>query len=114
MPPTSWAVPSSRGRIVAATHYELFTPDQAQRHRDVRAFFGPAGPAERQRILERYNVKYLLLEPDRLDGRVVEDLLEPAAVVRRTERMILLDAGRWLDARAGRAAKAERAAAPRR
>ncbi len=108
---TSWAVPSSRGRIVAALHYELFTPDQSQRHRDVRAFFGRADQVERERIIKYYDVKYIILEPDLLDERVVEALLDPTAVVRRTERMVLLDADRWLAARASRAAEPEQAAA---
>lgn len=101
---TSWPVPSSRGRIVAALHYELFTPDQPQRHRDVQAFFGPANEAERKQIIVSYHVKYIIIEPDLLDGRVVEALLEPAAVVRRTKGMVLLDADRWLAARTSRAA----------
>jgi len=104
---TSWAVPSSRGRIVAALHYELFTPDQPQRHRDVKAFFGPANQAEREQIIRYYHVKYIILEPDLLDGRVVEALLDPAAVVRRTKWMVLLDADRWLAARRSQAAKPE-------
>ncbi len=109
---TSWAVPSSRGRIVAALHYELFTPDQPQRKRDVQAFFGPASDGERQQIIERHHVKYILLEPERLDERVVDALFDPGAVVRRTERMVLLDAARWLASRACRATKSEHAAAP--
>jgi hypothetical protein len=109
---TSWAVPSSRGRIVAALHYELFTPDQSRRQRDVEAFFGPASEAEREQIIKRYHVKYILVEPERLDYRVAEALLEPTAVVRRTERMVLLDAERWLASRASRATKSEQAAAP--
>jgi hypothetical protein len=51
-----------------------------------------------------YHVKYIIIEPDLLDGRVVEALLDPTAVVRRTKGMVLLDADRWLAARAGRAA----------
>src|SRR5262249_44819729 len=101
---TSWPVPSSRGRIVAALHYELFTPDQPQRHRDVQAFFGPADRAERQRIISKYKAKYIIIEPDLLDGQGVEALLDPAAVVGRTKGMILLDADHWLAARASRAA----------
>jgi hypothetical protein len=56
---TSWAVPTSRGRIVAALHYELFTPDQPRRHRDLQAFFGPANRDEKQRIISKYNVNRL-------------------------------------------------------
>jgi hypothetical protein len=97
---TSWPVPSRRGRIVAALHYELFTPDQPQRHVDVQAFFGPANQAERQIIINKYNVKYIILEPDRLDRQVADALLDPEAVVGRTEGMVLLDADRWLAARA--------------
>jgi hypothetical protein len=100
---TSWPVPSSCGRIVAALHYELFTPDQPQRERDVKSFFGAADRAERERIIKHYDVKYIILDPDLLDRRVADALLEPSAVVERTESMVLLEADRWLACRAGQA-----------
>jgi len=100
---TSWPVPSSRGRIVAALHFELFTPDQFQRRKDVESFFGPADRSEREQIIKKYHIKYIVIAPDSLDRQVVSALLTPAAVVKRTERMVLLDAERWLAASEPRA-----------
>ena len=96
---TSWPMPSSRGRIVAALHYEFFIQDQAQRDRDVDAFFGAANDAERMEILQRYNVKWIVLDNSRLGKYLYAELYEPSAEVGHDANLYLLDAAKWRLAR---------------
>jgi hypothetical protein len=98
-PLTSWAVPSSRGRVVTPFHYELFTPDQPQRERDAASFFGEATADERQRILDLYGVRWILLERSTLAPAVFSQLLDEAAVVGTDGSLTLMDAKRWQDDR---------------
>jgi len=99
---TSWPVPSVRGRIVAALHYETFTPGQPARDRDVFTFFATGDWLTRQEILQRYGVRWILLNESTMSPYVIRDLLEPDAVVGRVDDLVLMDAGRWLDARRAR------------
>ncbi len=94
-PKTSWPIPASRGRIVAAIHYELFVPDQEQRMADVEAFFSPATPdARRFEILHRYQVRWIVLNRQMID-RMFDDLLEEHAVVKRNGDLVLMNADAW-------------------
>lgn len=96
---TSWPVPSFRGRIVAALHYESFTPDQTQRQEDLEAFFAAEDDAVRRQILEQYGVKWIILNTASLSPYKTRELLEPRAVVNEVDSFILMDAQRWLEAR---------------
>ncbi|MDT7603274.1 MAG: hypothetical protein QOF61_1271 [Acidobacteriota bacterium] len=59
---TSWMVPTFGGKIVAMLHAAAFVPDQGVRRSDVDHFFSAeATPEDRQRIIEKYGVRYLLL-----------------------------------------------------
>ena len=92
---TSWPVPSFAGRIVAGLHYELFTPDQPQREADLDAFFAVDNDRERRHILDKYSVRWILLNRERLSPETVGNLLEPQAVVREFDAFLLMDAARW-------------------
>jgi hypothetical protein len=96
---TSWPIPSSNGRIVAALHYEFFIPDQPARDHDVNAFFDDANETKRQEILQRYGVKWIVLDNARLDRRAFAELFEPSAEVGHDANLFLLDASAWLKAR---------------
>ena len=54
---TSWMIPSSRGRIVAALHLEFFVKGQAERAADLEDFFNEATSDNRRlEILRKYHV----------------------------------------------------------
>jgi hypothetical protein len=93
---TSWRIPSSRGRIVAALHYEFFVPDQARREADLDAFFAAdASVPFRLALLRKYQVRWIVLNPESLPPRVYDDLMVPDAVVGRAGGLSLLDAAVW-------------------
>jgi hypothetical protein len=93
---TSWMIPSSRGRIVAASHFELFVKRQPERRADVTAFFDEAVGADRRlEILRTHHVRWIVLNFAVLPPRVVEALMEPEAVVDRVGTLTLLDAEVW-------------------
>jgi hypothetical protein len=100
---TSWAVPSSRGRIVAALHYELFTLDQPEREHDLRRFFDPTETdSERLNILGRYHVRWLLIDRSVLQPTVVATLADERAIVGTEATLTLMDAAIWRQDREGR------------
>ena len=93
---TSWMIPSSRGRIVAALHFEFFVKAQPERAADVQLFFNESTTdARRLQILRLYNVRWILLNSSLLDPRLVELLTVPSAVVTRANSFTLLDAEAW-------------------
>jgi hypothetical protein len=92
---TSWPVPSSAGKIVAGVHYELFVPDQATRTANVEQFFSRADPARRLEMIENYKVRWILLNQKHLEDSVFRDLLDPRAVVKRDNDLVLMDAKVW-------------------
>jgi hypothetical protein len=93
---TSWMIPSSRGRIVAALHYEFFVKGQAERAADLEDFFNEATSDKRRlQILRTYHVRWIVLNPAMLPPRLVEVLMEPAAVVATVDSLTLLDAEVW-------------------
>jgi hypothetical protein len=95
-----WPVPSSGGRIVAAAHFELFTPDQTQRYDDTVRFFGEGTSLkERLEVLHKYHVSYILLDPAHVESDAFAGLLEESAVVRRVAGLVLMDAGMWRSSR---------------
>jgi hypothetical protein len=101
-PLTAWAVPSIRGRIVAAMHYEYFTPNQGERARDVARFLSDVPDAERIAILDKYSVRWILLNPATTDARMMASLIEQSAVVaQEPDGLVLMDAGAWRQARTG-------------
>ncbi len=92
---TSWPVPSFRGRVVAAEHFELFTPDQQRRFDDAELFMAPGTPlSTRLQLVDRYAASWILLDR-RADARVLPELLVPAAVARDAGDLILMNAARW-------------------
>jgi hypothetical protein len=61
--PTSMVVPTFGGKVVAFDRPLAFVPDASQRRQDVLRFFDPlTSQAERQKILAKYGVGYILLE----------------------------------------------------
>lgn len=92
---TSWPVPSFRGRIVTALHAELFVPNQPQRVEHVDAFFTVNDAPLRRRILEIYDVDWILLNRERLDEAIFDDLLESDAIVSHVGGLVLMNAARW-------------------
>lgn len=93
---TSWPVPSSSGKIVAALHYELFVPDQASRTADVSHFFSPSeSTADQLGILDKYSTRWILLNRRLLNPEVFKQLLDPGAVVSREKDLYLMDAQAW-------------------
>ncbi|HTO70130.1 MAG TPA: hypothetical protein VMR31_09755 [Myxococcota bacterium] len=95
-PLIAWPVPSVRGRIVAAHHLEFFAPGQRDRWDDTAAFLAAQAPSERRReILERYHVRWLLLDRD-LESAVLPELLVPACDVSERDRLVLVDAACWV------------------
>jgi hypothetical protein len=93
---TVWPVPSSSGRVVAAAHFELFTSGQPQRCQDTETFFTEGtDQATRLQILDRYHVRYLILDPDRIEPHVFRELHSPGAVIRVVDGLELVDAIKW-------------------
>jgi hypothetical protein len=93
---TSWPVPSSNGKIVAALHYELFVPDQGSRSADVARFFSPSETIAGQvGILDKYAARWILLNRSVLSAAVFNQLLDPSAVVSREKDLYLMDAEAW-------------------
>ena len=115
-PWSSWPIPSSRGKVVTAQHYELFVDGQEQRRRDAEAFFGHASDVQRIDLLKKYDARWILLNPggpEKISDWAMAEISEPAAEVRReTIRgmdgkpcdMVLMDAHVWESLRDARAA----------
>ncbi len=98
---TAWPVPSFKGRIVGAEHFEYFTLDQQRRRDDASLFMTPGTSFEtRARLLEHYDARWILLDRDN-NATVLPELLAVQAVERDKGNMILMDARRWLAARQG-------------
>lgn len=102
---TSWPIPSIRGRIVAALHFEFFARDQRQRVADVERFFGDApdvSDTDRHAILQRYGVRWIVLrcsaEPGEAGAPCSPLLVEPAVAGRQGD-LVLMDARAWAAAR---------------
>jgi len=96
-PQTSWLIPSVRGRIVAAIHYELFIPDQPQRMSDVENFFSAdSTPSRRIELVKRYHVNWIVLDRRMIDPHVFDALLRPRAVIAQVGDFVLMDVKRWL------------------
>ncbi len=92
---TSWPIPSSGGRIVAALHPEFYSPDQEQRCQDVESFFSLDDSIDRLEIIERYNARWILLNKSRLGKDLFEALLDSDAVVKADRDWVLIEARRW-------------------
>lgn len=101
---TSWPVPSFGGRMVAALHYETFTPDQPRREQDLETFFATDDLGTREQILRAYGVKWIVLNESLLSPRDLHGLLEPSAVRNRVDYLVLMDAERWLQSQRDRMA----------
>jgi hypothetical protein len=93
---TSWLVPSTNGKIVAALHYELFVPDQRQRSHDLADFFQTDQSVDRGAIIRKYGVRWIVLNHENLDQKIFDALLKPRAVVERRGELVLMDANSWL------------------
>ncbi|HET6338056.1 MAG TPA: hypothetical protein VFG30_32765 [Polyangiales bacterium] len=104
---TSWPIPSSGGKIVAAVHYEAFVDGQTDRVEAVHTFFGESQDVDRAAILNRYNVRYIVMNRDHVSPSVWQDLLRERAVLRRHEGLVLMSAERWRGSKAELAAHLE-------
>jgi len=110
---TSWMIPSSRGRIVAALHLEFFVKGQAERAADLEDFFNEATSDNRRlEILRKYHVRWIVLNSAKLPPRVVETLMVPAGVVASVDTLTLLDAEVWARHLPSRAASDKATANP--
>jgi hypothetical protein len=87
-------VPSFNGRIVAAMHLELFTPDQQQRQADVERAFTSDDPAERARIIDKYRVTHVLISR----AGPYADCIHAETIEAESDDLVLMDALRWLAA----------------
>jgi hypothetical protein len=94
-PVTSWPLPTSGGRIVAAVHYEAYVDGQDARFEDARAFFGDAHGVDRQAILERYGVRYIVLNREQISQSAWDGLLNDRAVLRQEAGLVLMSAELW-------------------
>jgi hypothetical protein len=97
---TMWCAPSVNGRIVHAFHAELLVPEDEDRQRlsDTETFFRPETvDRDRVEILSRYGVRWIILNSRLEDPVVVDHLLREAAVVRREDFLVLMDAHRWIE-----------------
>jgi hypothetical protein len=101
---TSWQIPSTRGRVVAALHFELFVPDQVQRMADLNSFFSSASEAERDTVIRQYGVAWIVLNRERLGTAQFASLLRQSAVVRSSAdgNLVLMQADSWMKAGASR------------
>jgi hypothetical protein len=94
-PTTSWPVPSSGGRIVSAVHYEAFVDGQDARYEDARAFFGDGRDVDRQAILERYDVRYIVINQAEVSASAWDGLRNDRAVLRQDGGLVLMSADLW-------------------
>jgi hypothetical protein len=94
---TSWPIPSSGGKIVAAVHYEAFVDGQTDRVSAVQSFFGESPDVDRAAILDRYDVRYIVVNRDYVSPSVWQDLVHERAVLRREDSLVLMSAERWRD-----------------
>jgi hypothetical protein len=110
---TSWPVPSSNGKIVAALHYELFVKDQPRRTEDVACFLSrAASESERAKILDEYGVSWILLNRQMLGPDVFDRLLDENAIVSREKDLVLMDARIWRGDRLAAASRKQHSTAP--
>lgn len=94
-PMTSWPVPSSAGRIVSGVHYEAFVDGQDARYADARAFFSDARDVDRRGILERYNVRYIVMNQEMISPSAWEGLRSERAILRQEGGLLLMSAELW-------------------
>jgi hypothetical protein len=96
-PQTSWLIPSFHGRVVAAMHFELFIPNQPQRLEAIEQFFSSdATEQEREQILRKYNVQWIVLDRGMISDQTYHALLRDSAVVNRAGDMVLMSTPRWI------------------
>ncbi|MGD0118366.1 MAG: hypothetical protein ABSD30_09890 [Candidatus Binatus sp.] len=97
---TSWRIPSTRGRVLAALHYELFVPDQPQRTIDLNNFFSSDNEAERDAVIRKYGVAWIVLNRNRLGDAEFASLLRKPAVVGSSDdgNLVLMRADSWMKA----------------
>ena len=89
---TSWPIPSSRGRIVAAAHYERLILDQPRRDADVERFFAADCDAvTRDAIVAKYDVKWIVLNLAEQPASVAASLLGTWPERGRVGTLVLLD-----------------------
>ena len=89
---TGWPVPSFGGRIVAANHLELFSEGQRERLADAERFFETQSAQERQDLIDRYAVRYILVSRHSPLASHIQD----TAIVAESNALVLMDAQKWL------------------
>jgi hypothetical protein len=112
---TSYMVPVlTGGHVVAWRHPVYWVPDHAERRAAQDRFFGPAPDAERRAVIDRYRIRWILLNRLEVHLSPQEDarLLALGCVVEARGPLVLLDPRRQCPASsAERAAHAERVGA---
>ena len=97
---------------MSALHYELFVPDQKERWAEVTKFFSKDPGVDRAGIIDKYNVRWIVLnrKMPRIDGHEMDEATEaeneaifkmlyrPAAVVDQVGDLVLMDARKWVEA----------------
>ncbi len=102
-PMTMLSIPASKGRVVWSAYGQLLVADEEARMDDTTRFFKPETPdSERIGVLERYHIRWLLLNRDKLEpSSLFDTLYVDQAVVGRDREFVLMDADKWVRARRG-------------
>ena len=90
---TSWYVPAFAGKVVAVPRPLPFVPDSAARADDVQRFFsGSCLQAERETIIRKYNVKWLLLDKENVPGwsAIAQSFQDGAEITLSNDRFVLM------------------------
>lgn len=79
--------------------------DHDTRRLDLSRFLGPdSTDQQRFNVLAKYGVKWILLNAGGLERTAFDALVEPEAIVGRSQDLVLMDAERWRSVRQTRVA----------
>lgn len=89
---TDWVIPTFGGKVVATHHVLAFVPDQAQRRKDVNAFFSTKSDyKERLAIVRRYDCRHILISKENpASQEIVRSFLPSASIEYEDNKYILL------------------------
>lgn len=90
---TSWVTPTFGGKVIATLHPLVFVPDHEIRQADIHYFFNENSTGEqRQRIIEKYEVTYVLLKKEKTNQwqQITQSVSPPAQVIYENEIFLLI------------------------
>ncbi|MGO8703614.1 MAG: hypothetical protein ACLQVA_07330 [Candidatus Brocadiia bacterium] len=90
---TSWFVPAFAGKVVAVPRPLPFVPDGAARRNDVERFFSESAlQTEREAIIRKYNVKWLLLNKENVPqwATIEQSFRDQAEITLSNDQFILM------------------------